>query len=110
MIMRTLLNILFAALAIVLCVGCGEKEVCADGSCVCAQIIYRPVGDDCGCFMISVETAEGEIVWYKPQNLPEEFQVDGQFVWLSFSETGEWHNCGFGGYVAVIYVEQIKWR
>jgi hypothetical protein len=62
-----------------------------------------PAVDGCGWLMdISSET-------YKPENLPEEFKVDGMDVQIKYEKLDSMADCGFSQDVYdVIHLDEIK--
>ena len=100
----------FFLLTTLLCVsvaGCSDKWAGYEKYETEATVQSRGSFDDCDAFMIAVQ--RGEFVkLYKPSNLPAKFQIDKLQVEVSYYITEETHNCGFGGYVPVIYIIKIK--
>lgn len=46
--------------------------------------------------------------YYKPDNLPDKFQIDDIKVRILYIITEQTHNCGFGGYRPIIQIIKIK--
>ncbi len=75
-----------------------------------AKIIYNKAIDSCGdVYMIVVKNDKDEFEkWYKPENLDMKYQQDNMFVEISYSLTGCYHDCGFGGKKEIIKIHKIK--
>ena len=70
-------------------------------------IRYVPPPDSCDDYMIVFEIDQFE-KYFKPDNLSDDFKVDGLRVRVTCRITEEKHNCGFGGYVPIIHIIKIK--
>ncbi|MCL2072864.1 MAG: hypothetical protein FWH18_03005 [Marinilabiliaceae bacterium] len=65
--------------------------------------------DTCDDYMILIKQEKSDLMlYYKPNNLPENFKEDNLYVNVKFSISEKKHNCGFGGYVSVIYIIKIQ--
>ena len=61
--------------------------------------------------MVVIGNTDGvNAIWYKPENLSEEFKVDDLKVKITYTLTDKTHNCGFGGYKPIIIIHKIERR
>ncbi len=100
----TILLALFFCMGIV---GCEEK----DDDIVYEQAVVKlqEGADTCNAFMIIIKKDDDvKEDWYKPENLPSNFQVNGLSVLINYTVSNKKHNCGFGGNKPVIVINHIK--
>jgi hypothetical protein len=93
--------------------GCSKKEKDLD---ICegkeiyeekGMIKYDPPPDSCDDYMIVFNGNEFD-KYYKPGNLPDDFKIDSLQIEVRYCISEEQHNCGFGGYVPIINILNIK--
>ncbi len=104
--------ILFSAIALFLFTlsSCEKEDNSTNIITKEAKIIYNKAIDSCGdVYMIVVKSDEDEFgKWYKPENLDIKYQKDKMLIEISYSLTGHYHDCGFGGKKEIIKVHKIK--
>ncbi len=105
--------ILFSALALFLSAmgGCEKDEKIPEEAITKkAKVFYDRAIDSCGnVYMIEIVNKNNDFLeWYKPNNLPKSYQVDGINVEITYTLTGKYHNCGFGGKAKIINIHKIK--
>ena len=100
----------FAAILFVLTSAftCGkEKEEDPTIYVEIGVIKYMPPPDNCNDYMIIFEK-DDQIKYNKPDNLSDDYKIDGLQIKVTYRKTEEKHNCGFGGYVPIINIIKIE--
>ncbi len=102
--------ILFSALALLLSatIGCEKETIPKEAITQEAKIFFDGAIDSCGgVYMIQIKSNKFP-KWYKPNNLPKEYQIDGINVQITYTLTNEFYQCGFGGKKEIINIHKIK--
>jgi len=74
-----------------------------------AIVRWIPPLDNCGAYMILVPIEDMMYhKYYKPDNLPKEFEVDSLEVKVAYRYSVGRHGCGFGGLVPIINIINIE--
>jgi hypothetical protein len=93
--------------------SCQEKGKTTDADVFVENCIiqYMPPPDNCNTYMVVVEQ-ENPVYnkYYKPNHLPDQFEIDNLNVKVTVRMSEEKHNCGFGGYVPVINIIKVEKR
>ncbi len=89
--------------------GCEKEEKIPEEAITKkAKVFYDKAIDSCGdVYMIEIKNNKFPD-WYKPNNLPKGYQIDGINVEITYTLTDEYYNCGFGGKKAIINIHKIK--
>ncbi len=100
----------FLTVLLLLCMGVMSCEDEKDDTVYEQAIVKLQEGaDTCNTFMIIIKKDDAvKEDWYKPENLPSKFRVNGLSVLINYTVSNKKHNCGFGGNKPVIVINQIK--
>jgi hypothetical protein len=96
---------------ILLCVpiaGCNKNEEEGEYKTVAVIKYFQPF-DSCEGYMIGVGEDEISTHYFKPVNLPEEYQVDDLYVEVSYNLIENvFYDCKFSGYKQMITITKIR--
>lgn len=100
---------LFFLFFLILSLSCKDDEsIPKDSLKMEATIVWDGGPDSCNAFMLKKNNENGTFTYYKPDQLPKEFKEDNLPVIIYYYLTKDTYNCGFGGEVPIVIINQIK--
>ena len=86
--------------------GCSDKSSTDCDFETSIGIIRDATGpDNCGTYIIFFEQDNN---FFVPNQLPNQFCIDGLLVRIKYRITEDKHHCGFGGWISVIEILEIN--